>query len=93
MHLSFTIKIDPDKEYTVAGAKFMLKEQGDGYTSFDDAEYADLQPADRDAFGNLQGAVIIDVDAVAQYLSTMGERVSNEYADRYGQERIHFVSE
>ena len=44
-------------------------------------------------FGYSQGAVIIDVDAIAQYLSTMGEKVSDDYADRYGQERIHFVSE
>ena len=85
--------LDPDKEYTVAGTKFVLKEQGDGFTSFADGEMADMHPADQDMFGYSQGAVIIDVDAIAQYLSTMGEKVSDDYADRYGQERIHFVSE
>ena len=85
--------LDSDKEYTVAGTKFVLKEQGDGFTSFADGEMADKHPADQDMFGYSQGAVIIDVDAIAQYLSTMGEKVSDDYADRYGQERIHFVSE
>ena len=85
--------LDSDKEYTVAGTKFVLKEQGDGFTSFADGEMADMHPADQDMFGYSQGAVIIDVDAIAQYLSTMGEKVSDDYADRYGQERIHFVSE
>ena len=85
--------LDLDKEYTVAGTKFVLKEQGDGFTSFADGEMADMHPADQDMFGYSQGAVIIDVDAIAQYLSTMGEKVSDDYADRYGQERIHFVSE
>lgn len=85
--------LDSDKEYTVAGTKFVLKEQGDGFTSFADGEMADMHPADQDMFGYSQGAVIIDVDVIAQYLSTMGEKVSDDYADRYGQERIHFVSE
>ena len=58
-----------------------LIDQGDGNTLFDGAEVVDI------------GRYIEDVDAIAEYLSTFGGTVPEQYADRYGQERIHFISE
>lgn len=73
--------LDLEREYTVGGIKYILMEQGDGNTVFDGAEVVDI------------GRHIEDVDALAEYLSTLGGTVPEEYADRYGQERIHFISE
>lgn len=73
--------LDPEREYTVGGIKYQLIDQGDGNTLFDGAEVVDI------------GRYIEDVDAIAEYLSTFGGTVPEQYADRYGQERIHFISE
>ena len=73
--------LDPDREYTLGGTLFLLKQQGSGITFFDGAETVDI------------GRNILDIDAVAEYLGSMGGTVSEEYADPYGQERIHFISE
>ena len=73
--------LDPDREYTLGGTLYVLEQQGCGITSFDGAEPVDI------------GRNILDIDAVAEYLSGMDATTSEEYADRYGQERIHFISE
>ena len=73
--------LDPDREYTLGGTLFLLQQQGSGITFFDGAETVDI------------GRNILDIDAVAEYLGSMGGTVSEEYADPYGQERIHFISE
>lgn len=73
--------LDLEREYTVGGIKYVLMNQGDGYTIFDDCEEVELE------------RYIIDVDALAEYMSTFGGTVPEEYADRYGQERIHFLNE
>lgn len=73
--------LDPEREYTLGGTLYVLEQQGCGITSFDGAEPVDI------------GRNILDIDAVAEYLGSMGGTVSEEYADRYGQERIHFISE
>ncbi len=73
--------LDPEREYTVGGLKYNLVSQGDGYTMFDGAEVVEL---DR---------YIEDVEALVEYMKTMNGTVSEDYADRFGQERIHFLNE
>lgn len=73
--------LDPDREYILGGTLYVLQQQGGGNTFFDGAEPVDI------------GRNILDIDAVAEYLESMGGTVSEEYADRYGQERIHFLSD
>jgi hypothetical protein len=73
--------LDPDREYILGGTLYVLAQQGGGITFFDGAELVDLERN------------MLDIDAVAEYLGSMGGTVSEEYADPYGQERIHFVNE
>lgn len=73
--------LDPDREYILGGTLYVLQQQGGGNTFFDGAEPVDI------------GRNILDIDAVAEYLESMGGTVPEEYADRYGQERIHFLSD
>ena len=73
--------LDPDREYTLGGTLYVLEQQGCGITSFDEAEPVDI------------GRNVLDIDAVAEYLGGMDSTLVEEYEDRYGQERIHFISE
>lgn len=73
--------LDPEREYTVGGLKYNLVSQGNGYTVFDGAEVVEL---DR---------YIEDAEALVEYMKTMNGTVSEDYADRFGQERIHFLNE
>lgn len=73
--------LDPDREYTLGGTLYVLEQQGCGITSFDGAEQVDI------------GRNVLDIDAVAEYLGGMDSTLVEEYEDRYGQERIHFISE
>lgn len=68
--------LDPSKEYEVASIEYILFNQGNGYSMF---------TGDR---LELDG-YIEDIDALIQYLDSMNGKVSDEYADVSGQERIH----
>ena len=68
--------IDPAKTYTVASIDYILLNQGDGFTAFDDAKLV----ADR---------IKKDDETLITYITeTLGGTVGEEYADRYGQGRI-----
>ncbi len=68
--------IDPAKTYTVASIDYILLNQGDGFTSFDEAKLVADQIKKDDA-------TLID------YITeTLGGSVGEEYADQYGQGRI-----
>ena len=71
--------LDPEREYTVGGTRYVLQQQGAGITQFDGAEEVHIDGSS------------LDIDAVAEYLRSMKEGVPEEYADRYGQERIRFM--
>nr|MCR4744443.1 5'-nucleotidase C-terminal domain-containing protein [Lachnospiraceae bacterium] len=71
--------IDLDKEYLVAGATYVLIQNGDGQTAFDDAELVE-QPD------------LIDFQCTVDYVSkTLGGTIGEEYEDPYGQGRIKIV--
>lgn len=73
--------LDPEKEYTVGSSAYILHNQGNGYTMFDEAERLDMPK------------YMEDLEALVEYMRGMGDTVSEEYADRYGQERMHFLNE
>ena len=68
--------LDPSKEYEVASIEYILFNQGNGYSMF---------TGDR---VELDG-YIEDIDALIQYLDSMKGKVSEEYAEVSGRERIH----
>lgn len=71
--------LDPDKEYSVAGYSYILNDHGNGYTMLEGEEAA----LDR---------YVEDVMALREYLESMGGKMSDEYKDPDGQERIRFVN-
>ena len=73
--------IDPQGEYTVAGTEYVLLENGDGHTAFNDAVLVSDQ-------------IRIDSQALIDYITdTLGGTIGEEYADPYGQGRITIVGE
>ena len=68
--------IDPDKTYTIGSVNYVLRENGDGYTAFDDSELVDDN-------GKIDNQILIDY-----IVETLGGTVGDEYADPYGQGRI-----
>ncbi len=68
--------IDPEKEYTLAGFNYILEDDGDGYTMFDDCEV-------------VMDKVKLDNQVLMDYINdTLGGKIGNEYADMNGQGRI-----
>ena len=68
--------IDPKKTYTLAGHSYMLKQNGDGYTMFDDAKF-------------VEDSIKLDNQVIIDYITeTLGGTVGQEYANPYGQGRI-----
>ncbi len=68
--------IDPDASYTLASIDFLLLENGDGFTCFDDCEVVNIDAG-------------IDNVAIVNYMNDMeksGEIA--QYAEIYGQDRI-----
>ncbi len=68
--------IDPNATYKVAGNSFILTENGNGYTAFDDAK---IVVPDAGVDNQLLIDYIVD---------TLGGTIGSEYADPYGQGRI-----
>ena len=68
--------IDPDRTYMVASHSYLLKENGDGYTMFDDAPM-------------ILDEVILDNQVLINYITrAMDGVVGEQYADPYGEGRI-----
>ena len=68
--------IDPNKKYTVAGITYVLLNQGDGNTAFNNARVIQSEFA-------LDNTILID------YISeNLGGNISTGYENPYGQERI-----
>lgn len=68
--------IDPDRTYMVASYNYLLKENGDGYTMFDDAPM-------------ILDEVILDNQVLINYITrAMDGVVGEQYADPYGEGRI-----
>ena len=73
--------IDLEKEYTLASHNYMLKNSGDGYSMFKDAEL-------------LMDETLIDNQVLITYITVnLGGVVGEEYANPYGQGRIVAVPE
>lgn len=73
--------LDPEKTYTVASNDYLLLNNGNGYTMFDDCEL-------------LQDSVKLDNQALIDYITgTLGGVIGDEYSDPYGQGRIIAVDE
>ncbi len=73
--------LDLNKKYTVACNSYILKENGDGFTMFNEEDI-------------LQDSVKLDNELLLDYLSdTLGGVVGEEYADPYGEGRIVAVEE
>ena len=71
--------IDPEKPYTLASHDYMLLNNGDGYTMFDDVPL-------------LLDCVKTDNQMLIDYIvDTLGGVIGEEYADPYGQGRITFA--
>ncbi|MBP3204553.1 MAG: bifunctional metallophosphatase/5'-nucleotidase [Lachnospiraceae bacterium] len=71
--------LDLNRKYTLAGHNYMLLEHGDGYTMFDGAKL-------------LQDKVKLDNMVLIDYIAdTLGGVIGEEYADPYGQGRIHII--
>ncbi len=68
--------LDPKAKYTVAGNVFLLTEQGNGYTCFDDAKIV-MEDA------GLDNQTLIDY-----IVDSLGGTVGEDYSDPYGQGRI-----
>lgn len=71
--------LDPEKEYDTASITYILKSKGNGYTMFEGEEVK----LDR---------YIEDSTALKEYFESMGGKLSDEYSDPEGQERIHFIN-
>ena len=68
--------LDPEKTYSLAGNDYILRNNGDGFTMFDQAPV-------------LQDNVKLDNQVLIDYIvDTLGGEVGEEYADPYGQGRI-----
>ncbi|MBR4718932.1 MAG: bifunctional metallophosphatase/5'-nucleotidase [Lachnospiraceae bacterium] len=72
--------LDPDRKYQVASIGFILFNKGNGYTMFN-GEKIEL---DR---------YIEDITALKEYLASMDGRMSEDYKDQKGQDRMHFISQ
>ena len=71
--------LDPEKKYTVAGDDFLLLNQGDGQTAFDKAKVLDANKKQ-------------DLQLFTDYIrDTLGGKISDDYADPYGQGRIVII--
>ena len=71
--------LDPEKKYTVAGNDFLLLNQGDGQTAFDKAKVLDANKKQ-------------DLQLFTDYIrDTLGGKISDDYADPYGQGRIVII--
>ena len=68
--------LDPSASYTVAGNEFMLCQNGDGFTMFDDASNVVNK-------GKLDSEVLIDY-----VQKTLGGEIGGDYSDPYGDGRI-----
>ena len=72
--------LDPDREYSVVSNEYILLNHGNGYSMF----AKETNQMDRE---------IQDVNALSEYLQSMGGRMSEDYRDADGQERIRFVTQ
>ena len=76
--------LDLEKTYTLAINKYYAEEAGDGMTMFKGSKV--ISPAEGEDW-------LIDHDVVIDYLKSMDGKVSEEYADPYGQGRIKLILE
>ena len=73
--------LDPEKTYTLAGANYILQNQGDGYNMFGDAELVATE-------------ITVDNQGLMLYITqALGGVIGEEYQDPYGQGRIVAVEE
>ena len=73
--------LDLEKTYTLAGTAYVIQNNGDGQTAFQNAPV-------------LQANVMIDNQALINYITqTLNGVVGAEYDDPYGQGRIIAVAE
>jgi len=73
--------LDPDALYTVAGSDYVLKDSGDGNTSFNDCDVSEYN--DIDFVDMLQDYILHDLDGV----------IGSQYSDPHGQGRINIIDE
>lgn len=76
--------LDLEKTYTLAINRYYSEECGDGMTMFKGSKI--VSPAEGEEW-------TIDHDVVIDYLAALGDHVSEEYADPYGQGRITLITE
>ena len=68
--------LDPEKTYSLASQNFLLLENGDGFTMFNDSPV-------------LKEGIKLDNQVLIDYIvETLGGVIGEEYADLYGQGRI-----
>ena len=68
--------LDPDKTYTVGGGDYLLQNSGDGNTAFKGASV-------------VREKAMVDNQALISFLQNkLGGRISADYKDPYGQDRI-----
>lgn len=73
--------LDPEQAYTVAASDFILKNNGDGFSMFEDGDI-------------VQDGAIIDNQVLIDYITgTLGGVIGEEYAEPYGEGRIVAVEE
>ena len=74
-----TEPLDPEKKYTVASNDYIMCNEGDGNTAFDGAKILELAKKQ-------------DLQLLTDYVrDTLGGKVSEDYADPYGQGRIVII--
>ena len=73
-----------DQTYTLAINKYYAQEYGDGMTMFKGSKV--LDPAEGEEWK-------IDHDVVIDFLTSLDEKVGDEYANPYGQGRITLITE
>ena len=71
--------LDPDREYEVASIEYILFNQGNGFTMF---------TGDRVEMDNY----IEDIDALIDYMQSLGGKVPEDYANVSGQGRINIIN-
>lgn len=69
--------LESDRLYKCASNNYIIENNGNGYTMFT----GDIITLDR---------IVIDVDALKEFITSFGGKVPEEYSDGYGQGRISF---
>lgn len=74
------VPIDPDSYYIVAGGSYTLLDNGDGYTTFNNAEL-------------ITESAGVDYEILHRYLTeNLSGEIGPEYADPYGEGRINIIN-